>query len=1156
MHKENKIFKCSYFSLIIKGLIIFFLFCETLSSQPAFLNQRFRHYSIRDGLSQNSGRAIIQDKLGYIWIATEIGLNCFNGTQFKVFKHNPADTNSLSNNYINCLMEDDKGQIWIGTDGGGVDVYNPKLQKFKHIYFSDTNQLVQSRKNSIRNFIQTFDGHVWVGTSYGMFRLNEQGKILTHIVAEPKNKAALAGRHVIAFCEINQQLWLATVPGGLHVMDLKTGVITRVFEQIPQLRDNNLIIENIVVLPEGNLMLASNGEGLWQFSPVNMKLKNFRYNVNDPNTIPSDNVIRILKDRKHNLWVATSDSGICYFNTVNEKCFRFKHEEQNRYSLVNDNIHSLCLDESGMLWIGTHFSGVNTFNTNAKPFFHLYTDTKKKIRLKGIGPLMMDCDKNIWAGSTFGLYKIALESQQIQPFFYQKNNVNSISNDYVSCLWQAPDKNIWIGTDNGLNIFHYQSKKIFRFNAVNSHSKVLDNLSIWSISPDKNGKVWIGTWGTGIYVVDLETGNIGQHLTASSTGGSMANNNVNCIFTDSKGRVWVGAWEGGLHLYKPETNTFVNYRHDKQNAYSISHNIVMAILEDKAGDLWISTFGGGINKFNVASGKFEHFTENEGLVSNTVFGMLPDNKGHFWISTSNGISRFNPENREFKNYDESDGLQSNEFSQWGFCHGQNNTLIFGGMDGLSVFNPDSIYDSKYDCNVYFSDFKIFNKSVLPSVKGFLRYPVQFTKQINITYRESVFSFDFCATDYGNPSKIQYAYRMVGYEEDWNYVGNKHSATYTNLNHGDYVFEVKATNADGVWSKNIASINIYIKPPFWKTNWFYAIVIVMILFAINFYIRFREYKLKRDKKILEQRVEERTAEVVRQKQEIEQKNEMLTLQNEEITCQRDEIALHRNEIEKKNKNITDSIKYALRIQQSLLPSNDFINKIFPQSFIFYQPKDIVSGDFYWFDYWFNEDEEKLFFTAIDCTGHGVPGAFMSIMAYNLLTKATGEFQLSKPSEILDFLSNGIYSLFRQKATDVMMVKDGMDLALCVYDVNTKMLHYSGAYNQLVFIRNGELTEYKADKVPIGEPFVQNFKGYTNHEIAIMPGDTVYVFSDGFADQFGAVSNKKFTIRKLRELLLSVQHLPMNEQEQQIRQAYYSWKGNKEQIDDVLLIGIRF
>jgi serine phosphatase RsbU (regulator of sigma subunit) len=375
----------------------------------------------------------------------------------------------------------------------------------------------------------------------------------------------------------------------------------------------------------------------------------------------------------------------------------------------------------------------------------------------------------------------------------------------------------------------------------------------------------------------------------------------------------------------------------------------------------------------------------------------------------------------------------------------------------------------------------------------------------------------------SPDAVQYSVMLENYDEGWRPATKQSFEIYSNLPPGKYVFKVIACNNSGVWNESPVKMYINITPPFWKRWWFYVLCIISGAAIIFGYIKIRERKLVIEKRVLEEKVELRTAEIAQQKKVIEEKN----------------------------KDITASIRYAKRIQDAILPPDDFVKTYLPKTFVLFKPKDIVSGDFYWL----SDKQDKILFAAVDCTGHGVPGAFMSIVGHNLLDQIVAEHGLTKPSEILDALNKSVSDTLRQSYTDDH-VKDGMDLALCAFDRKTETFEYAGAFNPLWLIRNGELFETKGDKFPIGNLKVGEQKKFTNHIIPLVKGDTLYIFSDGFADQFGGVNGKKLKYSVFKNMLLGIQHMSMEEQGAYLNKAIDEWRGELEQVDDILVIGTRF
>jgi serine phosphatase RsbU (regulator of sigma subunit) len=396
-------------------------------------------------------------------------------------------------------------------------------------------------------------------------------------------------------------------------------------------------------------------------------------------------------------------------------------------------------------------------------------------------------------------------------------------------------------------------------------------------------------------------------------------------------------------------------------------------------------------------------------------------------------------------------------------------------------------------------------------------PKEMIPGMKLSYTERSVLFDYYSICLTNPDIVQYKVRLEGADEEWRPVTDQTRAIYSALPPGKYTFMVMARNSQGIWNKQPVTFPFLIKPPFYLTWWFILFVIFLVIIVVISYIQIRERNLVREKIILEAKVKERTAEVVQKSREIEEKN----------------------------KDITASIRYAERIQRAMLPREDMIN----ETFVLYMPKDIVSGDFYWmFD-----NTEWTFIAAVDCTGHGVPGAFMSIIGHNSLNKIVTEYELTKPSEIVDQLNVEVMNALLQRHEKA--INDGMDLALIAFNKKDFTLEYAGAYNPLYVVRNGETIEYKADRFPVGMTTMDERRKFTNNVVEIRPGDMLYMCSDGYADQFGSVDCKKYKSGNVKKLLSQIWDLPVRDQKDRLEREILDWKGNLGQVDDIMFIGTR-
>ena len=668
----------------------------------------------------------------------------------------------------------------------------------------------------------------------------------------------------------------------------------------------------------------------------------------------------------------------------------------------------------------------------------------------------------------------------------------------------------------------------------------LSNNVVRSILEDKSGNLWFGSGGGGVSMYN------GESFTHFTEKEGLSNNCVLSILEDKSGNLWFGT-DGGVSMYNGESFTHFTEKE------GLSNNVVRSILEDKSGNLWFGTDGGGVSMYNGES--FTHFTEKEGLSNNVVRSILEDKSGNLWFGTDNGLNQLevlggvgSPTLNEKKmekvtfkinRFEKNDGLKGMDYFLNSVCLDSKNRIWWGSGKGLTMLdlnrhsiaqNPPPVFLRQLDINGQFIDYRnitdsLGNKIEFKGVQQFENYPLN----LELHYDKNHLTFHFSAIDWSAPHKIQYSYIMEGLNSYWSQPSHEAKADYRNLPFGTYTFKVRAFGASGEWSKQF-EYTFTIHPPWWHTWWARTLYGLTGLFIILVVFRWRTVKLKQRQKELESEVDLATKEIKAQKNEAE--------------MQRDEVNKQKEIVEEAHKEITDSIAYAKRIQSAILPPQKWVKEYLKESFILYKPKDVVAGDFYWMEH----KDGKVLFAAADCTGHGVPGAMVSVVCNNGLNRSVREYGLTDPGEILDKTREIVIQEFEKSEDEV---KDGMDIALCSLEGTT--LQYAGAHNPLWIVRNGEVLETKANKQPIGK--FDNPLPYTTHTFDLQKRDSVYIFSDGYADQFGGEKGKKFKSKAFRELLLSIQDNKMEEQRLIIDKAFEDWKGTLEQIDDVCVIGLK-
>jgi ligand-binding sensor domain-containing protein/serine phosphatase RsbU (regulator of sigma subunit) len=1090
----------------IKLFSSFLILCNFSIAQEL----KFAHITSEQGLSMGAVNCILQDSRGFVWFGTQDGLNKYDGYSITVFKHNQLDSNSLSNNFIYSLYEDKNNTLWIGTNGGGVDAFNLHTGKFTH-YISKQNSINSISNNNVRAVIEDNEGIIWMGTDEGLNAFDRKTNKFTRYLNDSKNPNSISNNS--AWClkqGSDGKIYIGTYGGGLNVFDKKT----KLFKNYQELDNTGkLIYENANKVrsihedKDGIFWIGTYGEGVQIFEPKSGKyLKHLKNEPTNPNSLINDRITSVTEDANGIIWIGTYGGGLDQYYKKTGRFRHFSFDEKNQSGLNSNQIKFVLHDKVGSVWIGTEGGGINVYFRSSSKFkyYKKRDDSSNSLQTNDVFSLLEDKDGILWiASKNGGLTALNRETD----VYTQYPELSVANNKTVLSLCEGSDGTIWIGTwGGGLVSYVKKTKKSTTYPLFIAQ----DNATIVSIYEDVQKNIWIGTYGGGLFCYNKQKNEFKNY----NTENGLSSNNIYTIFQDSKNDLWIGTEGGGVNKINLSTGKIIPYtRDEKEN--SISSNSINHIYEDNKGNMWFATTN-GLNKLDSKTNKFQHYFEKDGLPNAYVYCILPDKQGNLWMTTNKGVSKFNPniENNDgaaFRNYDVNDGLQGLEHNQGAFFKSKKTGEIFiGGVNGFNAFFPEKIIDNQNIPTVRLTSYKRFGEEVV------LDTLIYDKKYIELSWQQNFFSFDFVALDYQMPGKNKYSYKLEGVDENWSPASTQRIASYTELRGGDYVFRVRAANNDGIWNNDGVTLYIRINPPFWQTKWFYAMCIILIIGGFWGFLKYRTSSIKRENKILEEKVEERT-----------------------------------QELAQKNKDITSSIQYAKRIQLAILPPLEQIYKHFPQSFVVYKPKDIVSGDFYWFGI---KNGKKIIAT-VDCTGHGVPGAFMSMIGHNLLNQIISENGITEPDQILNALHQGVQAALKQ-GTNVVDTSDGMDVALCSIDTITNEVKYAGAYRPLFIVNGTHFEKIDADKNPIGGSQLDPDRKFTCHSYFAKPGDTFYMASDGYADQFGGEKGKKFMVKRFNELLLSMQEQNMQEQATILESTFNKWRGSYQQVDDILVIGIRF
>jgi ligand-binding sensor domain-containing protein/signal transduction histidine kinase len=843
---------------MLRCLLSFFLYSVCFFSSFAQQSQvKFTHLTNLDGLSQSSVQAIVKDKYGFMWFGTQDGLNRYDGYTFKVYRHISRDTGSLRRSNIMSLYEDHQGNLWVGTNNGALSLYDRKHDSFIHFRESNGDYKGLSQK-SVTAIYEDRQNNLWVGTYWKLNLLNRKTGEITQFGNDPLDSTSISGDGInCIFEDSKNNLWIGTST-GLNILNRKTKKFKRYLHDDKNpgsLSDNTVRV--ITEDNRGRVWIGSN-QGLNLFDAATASFTPFKQIPGDPNSVSDQQITAIADEGNGTLWVGTSTS-LELFDVDKGVFTHFKNDLNNDRTLHrNGSVMSILLDKEGILWVGTYMGGINKYDRHLT-IFDLYKNIpfdEQSLSSSPITSFSENAAGDIWVGTGGGGINLWKRSaNKFSRYNPTTNNKNSLGSSTVLCLAQSKKNNyLWIGT-YGSCIDRYDPKtNLFKHYTKGDAPDQLNNDAVYALYEDSKGNIWMGTNGGGVNVLDPNTGIIKKYSTDPNIANTVAGNYVRCFFEDKKENIWIGT-TSGISVFNPATRMFTRY--DQSNT-TLESDIIFSMHEDKRGIVWIGTLGGGLNRLDPQTKKIITYTTNDGLPDNTINSIEEDDKGCLWLSTNNGISRFDPAKVTFKNSSLHNGIQGFEFSQGAGLKTNKGEILFGGVNGFNAFNPNQLVENKNILPVVITGFKLFNKPITIDEKNSpLKEDISQTKEITLSYRQSILTFEFAALGFTASEKNQYAYMLEGFDKNWNYVGQQRAATYTNLDPGTYVFKVKASNNDGFWNEEPTSITIIVTPPYWKTWWFKALISLLLIgIAFSFY-KWRIRSINAQKRLLEQQVLDRT-----------------------------------------------------------------------------------------------------------------------------------------------------------------------------------------------------------------------------------------------------------------------------------------------------------
>ncbi|MDM8515417.1 two-component regulator propeller domain-containing protein [Desulfobacterales bacterium HSG16] len=837
------------FMLTVSASVIFFERATYGGENPGDI--QFEHITIEQGLSQNSALCILRDSRDFMWFGTKEGLNKYDGYTFTNYLHTPDDQTSISDSHIKAICEDRSGMLWIGT-AGGLNLLDRKSESFTH-YKYDRQDSQSLSHDDVRSICEDKTGTLWIGTGRGLNRFDRSTQTFKRYLHDSQNPKSLSHNEVSFIYEDKAgKLWIGTRQ-GLNRFDPAEETFKRYMHnpQNPESLSNNDIY-SIYEDKSQNLWVGT-GQGLNRFDPDRKIFTNYLIDPQKPKDTSRNKIMAIDEGTHGMLWLATRGSGLNIFNLRNKKFTRYTHNAQNSKSISINDIGTIYDDGTGIMWVGTFGGGINKFAYNRRKFTHFSHNPQdpKSLSYNDILSFFEDSEEALWI-ATFGggLNRFDPKEKTFSHYRHDPHNPNSLNTDTVISVYQDSSGIMWLGTMAGLNRFDPKDQMFTNYQHDDRDPDSLSYNSVSFIMEDSVKNLWIGTWSGGLNLFDRKTEKFTHFLHDDKNPESLSHKRVRVIYEDSSKTLWVGT-NNGLNRFIREIGTFKRYFHDPDNSESLSSNKVRSAYEDSAKNLWIGT-DRGLNKFDRNMETFTHYTKKDGLPNDVIYCISEDDHQNLWVSTNRGLSRFNPVNMTFKNYTEEDGLQSNEFNTGTCCVTRSKKMVFGGINGFNIFDPENIPKNTHIPSIRITKFRKFNKEFK------LKTHISETRKITLSHRDYVFSFEFAVLDYTAPDKNMYAYMLEGFEKNWNYTDAKRRfATYTNLTGGVYTFKVKGANNDGVWNEEGTSVKIIIIPPWWETWRFKGFIMALVICSVIGGFHWRVRTIKRQKRRLELQVTEKT-----------------------------------------------------------------------------------------------------------------------------------------------------------------------------------------------------------------------------------------------------------------------------------------------------------
>ncbi len=829
-----------------------------------------------------------QDELGFIWVGTKSGLNRFDGYEFKTFSIPDAEGEKKINPIVFSLLKDNTGLIWMGLKDAGLVAYHPSNDKFHRFPFEE-NATVDWNTITVKSIYEDSRNWLWIGTyGGGTIVLDEERKVIYHFCTycNAEKKEQLSNDFVFDFEEDkNGNVYIATAEKGLNIFQVKTKSVQHFHASDKE--DMQSFSKAICLDSTNTLWIGTEGNGLYVFDIDNQSWTTYRAD-NSKIGISNNIITDIQLDGKGELWVATDGGGLNHFNQATNSFLQFHYDYTKVNSLSTDALYRLHFDKSDNLWIGTFNGGINILKSIRSPFFtsRAYNE-EKKLGLRSVLTIREDESGRVWLGTDGGgIFYFDINSEKLELHQASKLLNQGQFNDVITCIQPIDNQGFWYGSfANGLNYFDNKKGIIQTFLQEDGNPQSLIHNNVWDLELDKNGGLWIGTLGGGIdYLPKGKT--IFQHF--GNFDNQLSSVQIIDLLLDKENKyLWIATENSGLNRLEISTKSIQQYQQGFKTTPSISSNNLQSLFEDQLGNIWIISEV-GMDKLNPKTGKVTKLKLNYEFEIGVINSLAEDKDGFIWISTSAGIHRLNPKDNTITEYGTAPGTENNLFNPKAALQLSDGKIVFGGTNGFSVVAPDEVQLNDNKTIPVFTDLKISYQSIpIGSYDGRTILNKNLNEdgvEVRLSYLDREILFEISTTEFIDPNRNKYAYKLEGYEDKWHFVNaNQRTISYSSLDGGKYQLQLKAANSSGIWNEEIRTVDIIVAPPFWETAWF---VVAMVIFALAIILLIYRFLLNRQKEIYERQTLEQEQEILKQEQQILQlKNQNL---EQEVTSKKSEL----------------------------------------------------------------------------------------------------------------------------------------------------------------------------------------------------------------------------------------------------------------------------